>query len=299
MAKSFATPAAFKTSLEARLRTVATQRNEPQQFLSAQAGIDIHGHHGLNLRMAGQGIKLLVDLGQGEEANLRGSLLVPPHLPHGVLVRRHAYAALVHPAFQFHQVHRLYGIGLAIGRGIGVEDCGKVGGRLGGSDHRQGIAAELGKQRNGRRDLWDAPALAGPFDAVVVDEPGNEQEVLAVVAATVAYYSGLGYRVESVEKDNKGWDLDAVHQNLNVGLKLEVKGLAGQETCVEVTPNEYAKMKEHRDVYRLCVVTDALKSPQLAIFSYSGESHEWQDQKGRTLRIEDIIAARCRADSSR
>jgi len=33
MAKSFATPAAFKTSLEARLRTVATQRNVPMNTL--------------------------------------------------------------------------------------------------------------------------------------------------------------------------------------------------------------------------------------------------------------------------
>ena len=82
-----------------------------------------------------------------------------------------------------------------------------------------------------------------------------------------------------------------------MSLKLEVKGLSGQEMCVEVTPNEYARMKEHRNEYRLCVVIDALHNPHLSVFAYSEEAQGWADQKGRILRVDEIIAARCSADS--
>jgi hypothetical protein len=123
----------------------------------------------------------------------------------------------------------------------------------------------------------------------------RQQVERAAVARTVTYYTGLGYHVSSVEKDNLGWDLNAVHPIRNADLKLEVKGLSGWETCVEVTPNEYARMREHRGVYRLCVVTNSLSTPRLAIFSYSAESQRWEDQDGRVLVIEEIVAARCRA----
>jgi hypothetical protein len=49
------------------------------------------------------------------------------------------------------------------------------------------------------------------------------------VVKTDAYYTQLGYVVDSVEKDNKGWDLEAVHPILSEHLKLEVKGLSGAE----------------------------------------------------------------------
>jgi hypothetical protein len=118
----------------------------------------------------------------------------------------------------------------------------------------------------------------------------------AAIVETTAYYTTLGYIVDSVEGDNIGWDLNAVHVSRRLSLKLEVKGLSGAENRIELTPNEYTKMKQHRDSYRVCVVTNSLTTPALAIFAYSQDSHRWEDPRGRVLQIEDILAARCWAE---
>ena len=114
----------------------------------------------------------------------------------------------------------------------------------------------------------------------------------AAVATVVRYYTGLGYTVCSVEEDNVGWDLVAKFEKRE--LKIEVKGLSGAETRVNLTPNEYAKLKQYRESYRICVVTQALTAPQLATFAYSPDSERWEDQHGRVLDFDEIVAARCR-----
>ncbi len=118
----------------------------------------------------------------------------------------------------------------------------------------------------------------------------------AAIVTTTAYYTALGYVVDSKEDDNLGWDLDAVHASRQLVLKLEVKGLSGSDCRVELTPNEYDKLKLHRDSYRVCVVTQALTAPTLAIFAYSQDSERWEDQHGRVLHFEDVVAAKCRAE---
>jgi hypothetical protein len=113
------------------------------------------------------------------------------------------------------------------------------------------------------------------------------------VKTTAAYFTGLGYRIDSVEQDNVGWDLDATLAKRK--LKLEVKGLSGSQLVVELTPNEYRAMKEHRDSYRVCVVTTALTEPRLEIFAYSPDSGQWESPTRRVLNIDEIIAASCKA----
>ena len=113
----------------------------------------------------------------------------------------------------------------------------------------------------------------------------------AAVDVTTAHFEQQGYSVDSHEKDNLGWDLFAVCGKRE--LRLEVKGLSGSEICVELTPNEFAQMQEWRTSYHVCVVTNALTDPQLAVFGYSPESGKWQDDRKRTLQISKIIAARC------
>jgi len=104
------------------------------------------------------------------------------------------------------------------------------------------------------------------------------------------YYTNQGYVVDSVEKDNVGWDLTATdHETM---LKLEVKGLSGLDISTELTPNEYDKSTEFRDVYRLCVVTNALHKPHLQIFSYSIEINAWSDSSGLVLQFEPRTSAR-------
>jgi hypothetical protein len=56
------------------------------------------------------------------------------------------------------------------------------------------------------------------------------------IELTVAHYEELGYIVDSVQNENKGWDLDArLGDRL---LRLEVKGLSQTELLIELTPNE-------------------------------------------------------------
>ena len=63
------------------------------------------------------------------------------------------------------------------------------------------------------------------------------------------------------EPGNKGWDLEATKGNTT--LYIEVKGTAGATIYFELTPNEYRRLREHAERYRLCVVCDALDSPRL------------------------------------
>ncbi len=103
-----------------------------------------------------------------------------------------------------------------------------------------------------------------------VDVVAREKVEKAAVAYVDHYYSELGFKVESVEKENKGWDLEA-----RIGeseLLLEVKGLANNEISVHITRNEFNQMKLNKDIYHLCVVTNALTSPTLYTF-------EWDDDK--------------------
>ena len=85
------------------------------------------------------------------------------------------------------------------------------------------------------------------------------------VNAVRAYYKELGFKVESVEKDNCGWELTATHPS---GAKhlIEVKGLSGQQISIQLTPNEYKTLKECYNDYILAVCTDALVTPDLHIF---------------------------------
>jgi hypothetical protein len=118
----------------------------------------------------------------------------------------------------------------------------------------------------------------------------------AAIAFTLKHYADLGFLVNSVESDNLGWDLEAEHFSRQLRQKIEVKGLSGSEKRIELTPNEYSKMKLHCDSYHVCVVTEALAAPRLTIFAYSEDSDHWEDENGQVLQIEEIVGARCRAN---
>jgi len=107
------------------------------------------------------------------------------------------------------------------------------------------------------------------------------------------YYEGLGYLVESVEGDNAGWDLDIKKDK--IVLNVEVKGLSGEKVSVELTPNEYCNMMRRKNSYRLAVVTNCIEDPHLDIFSYSSECGCWKSVIGVSLKIEEIISAKCSA----
>ncbi len=113
----------------------------------------------------------------------------------------------------------------------------------------------------------------------------------AAVEMTVKYFESLGYSVNSVEKDNVGWDL--VASLIDRSLRLEVKGLSHEDLAFELTPNEYANMKKHKSNYRICVVTKALEKDRvLSVFRFMPDIEKWEDRLGRSLKITEIKSAR-------
>lgn len=112
----------------------------------------------------------------------------------------------------------------------------------------------------------------------------------AAIKAVETHYKSLGYKIESVEREKVGWDLTASAGRLQ--LHLEVKGLSGSTIVAELTPNEYGYLSKNDSNYRLCIVVDALTSPNLHIFSFEPETSTWTDKVGQVLVIEKRTGAR-------
>lgn len=112
----------------------------------------------------------------------------------------------------------------------------------------------------------------------------------AAVSAVTSYYTGQGYNVISVEDENKGWDLEATKGK--AFFRIEVKGLVGSQISVHISKNEYAKMKASDNAdYRLCVVTNTLKSPEIWTFSYDNGIWVCEEDNDIELSFEEQIAA--------
>lgn len=115
----------------------------------------------------------------------------------------------------------------------------------------------------------------------------------AAIETVANHYKSLGYEVESVERDNIGWDLTAISGRLS--LNLEVKGLSGPDIIAELTPNEYRHLSKKSLNYRLCIVCNALTNPILHIFAYDNDTSTWQSQHNLLLQLEERVSARASA----
>lgn len=102
------------------------------------------------------------------------------------------------------------------------------------------------------------------------------------------HFENIGYKIKSVERENVGWDLEAV--NLQHKLFLEVKGLSGKTMTIELSSNEYSKSKITEN-YKICIVTNSLISPILNIFTYDKEKQKWANEKGQSLLLRENISA--------
>lgn len=118
------------------------------------------------------------------------------------------------------------------------------------------------------------------------DPEKNAKIEKAAIRTTTKYFESIGYTMDSVEKDNRGWDLEAISGKKK--LLIEVKGLSGEELSVELTPNEYAALSDSdkKDSYRLCVVSTALTYPKLFVCRYSKEAEKWVVEGKNTADIE-------------
>lgn len=123
-------------------------------------------------------------------------------------------------------------------------------------------------------------------------DPQSRKKIETVaINEIIKEYTERGFNVISVESENLGWDLEAVHKRTK--LRIEVKGLSGEKVSVEITPNEFKNMKDYKDSYRLCVVTNCLASPLVHVFAYCGERDTWLNEDGDELIIDQVISARC------
>ena len=88
----------------------------------------------------------------------------------------------------------------------------------------------------------------------------RKQVEMAAVRHVIEHYERRGFSCRSVERDNVGFDLVCGKEALE--LLVEVKGCSGYAD-VELTPNEYAAMNQHRnrDRYRLAIVYAAVDDP--------------------------------------
>ncbi|MCE5989547.1 DUF3883 domain-containing protein [Pseudomonas sp. LM20] len=114
----------------------------------------------------------------------------------------------------------------------------------------------------------------------------------AAIRTTWDYYESLGYKLTSVEKDNRGWDLEAL-KGAEL-LRLEVKGHLGSVVQFELTPNEYMQMQGNASSYRVCMVRACLSTPELTILFPKKIGQDWMletsDLKIRVQLSEKIAA---------
>ena len=115
----------------------------------------------------------------------------------------------------------------------------------------------------------------------------------AAISATSAHFGKERYKVVSVEKDNRGWDLEATKDG--DCLLIEVKGHIGNVIQFELTPNEYAKLKANSLSYRVCVVRNALENSEVEIYVPSEKNGAWSlirhNGEGR-IQLTEKVAAR-------
>ncbi|MGF1453534.1 MAG: protein NO VEIN domain-containing protein [Opitutales bacterium] len=89
----------------------------------------------------------------------------------------------------------------------------------------------------------------------------------AAVSAAIKYLSTHGWRVSSVETENRGYDLECCRQDET--LHIEVKGVAGAEPSLFITRNEWSRAKTDPS-FGLIVVVHALKQSRKVLY-YSSD----------------------------
>jgi Domain of unknown function (DUF3883) len=133
--------------------------------------------------------------------------------------------------------------------------------------------------------MMNSRGNAPPYNPDPVNRRAIEQ--FAVDHAIRHYRSMAGgeRQVIDVSKYGCGWDLEA--SAAGEVLKIEVKGLADAEIVVELTPNEYDKMRDPaiRPFYVIYIVTECLTSNARAhVFRYIDSNEQWECQDGLKLQ---------------
>lgn len=127
-----------------------------------------------------------------------------------------------------------------------------------------------------------------PNNYNVFDRKNNEKKAKRSEKRAIddikAFYEKKGYKVESVELKNCGWDLETTIGNIK--LLLEVKGLNGKFYSINLSENEYNKLKEKEEKYRICIVSNcnsSAKNRHIKILKF--ENNEFFDENDKEDKI--------------
>lgn len=115
----------------------------------------------------------------------------------------------------------------------------------------------------------------------------------AAMQAAIQWCIDRGLRYEDVSLKKVGWDIEA-GEGKGI-LRIEVKGssLSIGSALLELTPNEFAKMVEYRDSFRLAVVAVTKGLPQLVMFAWSHDAGAWIANAGQyALKLHEVVSAR-------
>jgi hypothetical protein len=141
------------------------------------------------------------------------------------------------------------------------------------------------------RPLMPPPRRAAVAKAL--DAAARLRVESAAVAETIRWCEERGLPWRDVSLARCGWDLEAGEERAM--LRIEVKGssLPIGNALLELTPNEFAKMKEHRDSFRLAVVSVVPGSQTLVMFAWSEERSAWTTADGSyALALRPVVGAR-------
>ncbi len=161
-----------------------------------------------------------------------------------------------------------------------------------GIEFRYKVAEYISKYRKQKLEVKVSEQKRYTKSQVDLVEKRKVEEV--AIKRTREYFEALDYVCKSVESENTGWDLEFT--NGSIKLLVEVKGLSQSYISVMLSRNEYQKMCENLEYYRLAVVTNCLdqkEKPTINIFSFINEKNGWFDQYNNQLNIQEIVAARC------
>ena len=127
-----------------------------------------------------------------------------------------------------------------------------------------------------------------PNNYNVFDRKNNEKKAKRSEKRAIddikAFYEKKGYKVESVESKNCGWDLETTIGNIK--LLLEVKGLNGKFYSINLSENEYNKLQENQENYRICIVSNcnsSAKNRHIKILKF--ENNEFFDENDKEDKI--------------
>jgi len=157
------------------------------------------------------------------------------------------------------------------------------------------VSAPLVKQVRAMIENGRSAHVGGRKRGIEQDQEKKAQVEKAAIRACCDHFENLGYKVDSVEKDNVGWDLEAMAGKSS--LRIEVKGLSGPVFYVELTPNEYQAFLQQSSDYRLAVVLNALDTPMLFICRYSEEQGAWiiegKDSTALEIKVKQSASITC------